>query len=74
MVQRTDQVEQGGLAAAGRPHDGEELAVGHLEVDLLDRGNLHLAAAVVAAHVLENKGRGDGVVEQGAISRVGFGF
>ena len=39
-VEHADHVEQGGLAAAGRAHDRDELAVGDVEEDAVERRSL----------------------------------
>src|SRR5262249_22547789 len=45
-IQPTDQVEQGGLARAGRTHQGHEVPPGNVEADVVQRFDL-LAATLV---------------------------
>ncbi len=45
-IQPADQVEQGGLAGAGRPHQRKEIAFGDIQVDVMQHLDLLLAALV----------------------------
>src|SRR5439155_25335733 len=50
-----DQLEQGGLAAAARPYQGDELVLGDVERDALDRGDQVAATGPVGLlHALES--------------------
>ena len=40
LLEAADHAQRRGLAAAGRPQEGEELAVAHLEVDVVDGGDV----------------------------------
>src|SRR5690606_21725718 len=46
LVEQAEDVEQRGLAAAARPHDGDELAGPGLERDVVERGRLHLVGGI----------------------------
>ena len=52
LVEQADQVQQRALAAAGRPHDGDELSLGDVEIDVLQRQRLDALGAVDLFHVL----------------------
>ena len=45
-IEHAHHVEQGRFAAARRPHDRDELAVGDVEVDAVERGRLDRVGAV----------------------------
>src|SRR5690606_4987833 len=51
-VDARDEVEQRRLARAGRPHEGDELALGHLEVEPVEHDDLLRVAPVDLADVL----------------------
>jgi hypothetical protein len=48
-LQPAEQVQQRGLAAAARPHDGHRLATFDVQVDLVDRAHQRGALAVFLA-------------------------
>ena len=52
-VHASKDVQQGGLACAGRPHDDAELALIHIEIQVVCGGDLHTAGLVVFANVLK---------------------
>src|SRR5207245_11694976 len=55
-----DHVEDGGLAAAGRPDDGDELALEHLEGGAIHRGHLAPAGAEGLREVADDDARAPG--------------
>jgi hypothetical protein len=58
-VKAAEKVEEGGLAAPARAHHGKGLAVGDLDVDIIDGPHKCLAAAVVLPQLVgthENSG------------------
>ena len=48
-IQQADQVEQGGFAGTGRPHDGDIIARSDVQVDVAQRGDLLIADSEDAA-------------------------
>ena len=52
-VEAAQRVHEGGLAGAGRAHDGDEFAGVHFEADAADGVDLEFAVAVGFADVLE---------------------
>jgi hypothetical protein len=48
-IQQTDQIEQGGFAGAGRPHDGDIIARRDVQVDAAQSGDLLIADHEAAA-------------------------
>ncbi len=65
-IQHAHDVEEGGLAAARRPHHRDELAVAHLQVHVAQRGGLDLVGAIDFGQILQ----GDHVV----LTRCCIGF
>ena len=60
-VQPADQVEQGGLAGAGGPHHGDEIAAGNFHVDAVQHLHFFRAALVGLGDVAQgDKGGHDG--------------
>ncbi len=53
VVEQPDDVQQRRLAAAGRPHDGDEIALVDLEVDAVQGDGLDLVGAIDLEHVVE---------------------
>jgi len=62
-IDACDQVEQRRLAGARRPHEREEFALGHAEVDAVEHGDLLRIALVDLAHLLH--------VDRNASARLG---
>src|SRR6185312_2810108 len=52
-IQATDQVQQGGLARSGRTHQGEEVALRDVEIDMMQHFDLLLAAFVYFADIAD---------------------
>jgi hypothetical protein len=65
--QAAEQIEQGGFAGAGRPHDGEQLALSDVESDAVERLEAAVAHRVGLGDVQEVV---DGVV--GGVHRLLF--
>src|SRR5690606_36537965 len=59
-VETTEHVHEGGLARPRRPHDRDELAAAHLQVDAVDRGYGHTPVLIDLHQVdgLDNGGHG----------------
>ena len=51
LVHRAQDVQQRGLAGAGRANDGHELALLHRQIDFVQRHHLVVAGAVYLAYV-----------------------
>ena len=52
-VHASKDIQQGGLACAGRPHDDAELPLIHIEIQVVCGGDLHTAGLIVFANVLK---------------------
>jgi hypothetical protein len=61
--ERAEDVEQGALAGAGRPEDGERLAILHGEVDVAQDGQLAGACGVALTQIFEGEAH-DGICIQ----------
>ena len=68
-VQPAHQVQQGGLAGAGRADDGDKASLRHLQADVIDGAHDFGLARVLFDDILDAEDRRRGLVEAGGIRR-----